>query len=75
MYMLIYPIFFPKNSVRSFRDFLFPAASSIFILFYLFNLSSWPFLFKFLDFAEKTRFMPESTKATDGNQVLRPFKI
>ena len=73
--MLIYPISFLNDSSHSFRHFLIPDSTGDFLLFFLFSLSSWTFLLKFVAFAEKTRFMPDSTKAMNGNQGLRPFQI
>ena len=73
--MLIYLIFLSNYSSHSFWNLIFPDASSFFLLLSLFSLSSWPLLLKFVAFDEKTRFMPESTEATDGKQGSRPFQI
>ena len=71
--MLIYPIFFPNNSAHRFSYFLFPAASSVFLLFYLFSLSSLLFLLKKIPFAEKASFVPESKQSLNISNCYFPF--
>ena len=56
--MLMYFICFTNDSANSFSSLIFPTASSVVILFYLFSLSSWAIILTFVAFAEKTRFMP-----------------
>ena len=73
--MLRYPIWFYNDFTSRFWNLLLPAYPSIFIQLYLFSLSSWPFLMKFVAFTERTRFILESTEATDIKQGLRPFKV